>query len=76
MNHVGGRTVYSASDIEQLAAHPSQVLVILFRQDRVLNQEWTLAELQANHVLSAPPRTVTKVKEAGAQWIYQQLADR
>ena len=76
LNLVGGRTVYSASDIEQLAAHPAQVLVILFRQDRVIDPQWTLAELQANQVLSAPPRTVTKVKEAGAQWIYQQLADK
>lgn len=76
MNLVGGRTVYSASDIEALAKHRSQVLVILFRQDRVIDPPWTLAELVSNHVLKAPPQTVQKVKEAGAQWVHQQLADR
>jgi hypothetical protein len=76
MNLVGGRTVYSASDIEALAAHRSQVLVILFRQDWVIDPPWTLAELMSNHVLKAQPQSVQKVKEAGTQWIHQQLADR
>ncbi|MGV0796895.1 GNAT family N-acetyltransferase [Mycolicibacterium elephantis] len=75
LNLVGGRTVYSASDIEQMAQHRSEVLVILFRQDRIIDPEWTLAELQANQVLTAPPRTVTKVREAGSQWVHQQLGD-
>jgi predicted RNA-binding protein with PUA-like domain len=75
LNLVGGRTVYSASDIEQMAQHSSQILVILFRQDRIIDPEWTLAELQAHQVLTAPPRTVTKVKEVGTQWVHQQLAD-
>jgi hypothetical protein len=57
----------------ELASHRSQVLVILFRQDRVIDPGWTLAELQANNVLKAPPRTVTQVKEAGVQWVHQQL---
>ena len=75
LNLVGGRTVYSVSDIEEMARHPSGVLVILFRQDRIIDPEWTLAELQARQVLTAPPRTVTKVKEVGSEWVYQQLAD-
>jgi GNAT superfamily N-acetyltransferase len=76
MNLVAGRTVYSASDIEGLARHPSQVLVILFRRDRIVDPPWTLGELEANQILKAPPQTVQKVKEAGTQWIHQQLADR
>lgn len=74
LNHVGGRTVYGAADIAELASHRSQVLVILFRQDRVIDPAWTLAELETNAVLRAPPRTVTQVKEAGTQWVHQQLA--
>jgi hypothetical protein len=76
LNLVGGRTVYSPSDIEELAQHPSGVLVILFRQDWIVEPPWALAELQANEVLRAPPQTVMRVKEAGTQWIHQQLADR
>lgn len=76
LNLVGGRTVYSATDIEALARHPSQVLVILFRQDRVIDPPWTLAELVSNRVLRAPPQTVQKVREDGTQWVHQQLADR
>jgi GNAT superfamily N-acetyltransferase len=76
VNMVGGRTVYSAEDIELLARHPSQVLVVLFRRDWVIDPPWTLGELQANNVLKAPPQTVQQVKEAGTQWIHRQLADR
>jgi hypothetical protein len=73
LNLVGGRTVYGPTDIARLASHSAQVLVILFRQDRVLEPAWTLAELQRYNVLKAPPQTVSKVKEAGAQWVHQQL---
>lgn len=73
LNLVGGRTVYGPADIAQLASHNSQVLVILFRQDRVVDPPWHLAELQNYGVLKAPPQTVTKVMEAGAQWVHQQL---
>lgn len=73
LNLVGGRTVYAPTDIAQLASHSAQLLVILFRQDRVVDPEWTLAELQSHGVLKAPPQTVTKAKETGAQWVHQQL---
>ncbi|TDO14616.1 hypothetical protein EV580_2749 [Mycobacterium sp. BK086] len=76
MNMVGGRTVYTAEDVEKLAQHPSQVLVILFRRDWVLDPPWTLPELQASGVLKAPPQTVQQVKGVGIQWIHQQLVDR
>lgn len=76
MNMVGGRTVYTAEDVELLAQHSSQVLVIMFRRDWVLDPPWTLAELQANEVLKAPPQTVQQVREAGTKWIHQRLADR
>lgn len=74
LNLVGGRTVYGASDIAELASHISGVLVILFRRDRVVTPAWTLATLKDNQVLKAPPQTVTQVKEAGTQWVHQQLA--
>jgi len=73
LNLVGGRTVYSTSDIERLASHRSGALVILFRLDRVIGLPWSLGELQAQEVLTAPPQTVMQVKEVGAQWVHQQL---
>lgn len=76
MNFVGGRTVYSAEDVGKLARHARQVLVIMFRRDWVLDEPWSLAELQFSNVLNGPPQTVQKVKEAGTQWIHQQLVDR
>jgi hypothetical protein len=75
-NMVGGRTVYSAEDVEELAIHTRQVLVIMFRRDWVLDVPWTLAELKFSNVLNGPPQTVQQVREAGTQWIHQQLADR
>ena len=75
LNLVAGRTVYSGSDIEQLASHRFGVLVTLFRQDRVIDPPWTLPELVDHAVLRGPPQTVTRVKEEGRQWIHQRLAD-
>jgi rRNA-processing protein FCF1 len=75
LNLVGGRTVYGASDIRELASHRFGVLVILFRRDRVIDPPWTRPELEAHDVLKAPPQTVTRVKEAGTQWVHQRLAD-
>jgi N-acetylglutamate synthase-like GNAT family acetyltransferase len=75
MNQVGGRTVYTRSDVEAMASHQSQVLSILFRRDRLIEPQWSYHELIANNVLRAPPRTVMKVKEAGTTWVHQQLAD-
>lgn len=73
LNLVGGRTVYGPSDITDLASHAAQLLVILFRQDRVVEPAWTLAELQDHDVLRAPPQAVTRVREGGARWVHQQL---
>lgn len=73
LNMVGGRTVYGPTDIAHLASHAAQVLVILFRQDRVVDPAWSLAELQDHDVLKAPPQAVTKVKEVGSRWVHQQL---
>lgn len=75
-NLVGGRTVYSAEDMERLAGHSRQVLVIMFRRDWVLESPWSLTELQFSNVLNGPPQTVQQVREAGTQWIHEQLADR
>ncbi|BBY49473.1 hypothetical protein MARA_29410 [Mycolicibacterium arabiense] len=75
-NMVGGRTVYSADDVERLASHSRQVLVIMFRRDWVLDDPWTLPELQFSSVLNVPPQAVQQVGEAGKQWIHRQLAAR
>jgi hypothetical protein len=76
LNLVGGRTVYSARDIEQLSRHARGVLVILFRRDWIVEPAWTLTELVSSNVVRSHPQTVVKVKEAGTRWIHEQLADR
>jgi L-amino acid N-acyltransferase YncA len=68
---VGTRTVYSSEEIGRLATKP--VLVILFRQDRILEQPIPLAELVARQLLSGHPQTVTRARREGAAWLKQQI---
>ncbi|WP_231476472.1 GNAT family N-acetyltransferase [Rhodococcus sp. UNC23MFCrub1.1] len=75
LNAVAGRTVYSREAVGELCNHPSGVLVVLFRQDRLLDPSWSIGELVANSVLKGPPQTVTRVKERGNAWVNSQLVD-
>lgn len=75
LSAVGGRTVYSPEDVRRLCNHPNGVLVILFRQDRILDPDWTLDELMVHGVLKSWPQTVTRVREAGAAWVLSQLSE-
>ncbi|MBM7416844.1 MULTISPECIES: GNAT family N-acetyltransferase [Nocardiaceae] len=76
LNAVAGRTVYSREAVGGLCDHPSGVLVVLFRQDRLLDPGWSIGELIANSVVVGPPQTVTKVKERGNTWVNTQLVDQ
>ena len=71
---VGRRTVYSAEEVARLCQ--SDVIAVLFRQDRFLVEPWGLDELLEMQVLNGPPQTITKaVSEEGRAWVQQQLSE-
>lgn len=68
----GQRTVYSYSEIAELARNP--VLTILFRQDRLLPIPWRLETLIGAGVLAAAPQSITQVhNEEAIRWLSDQL---
>lgn len=69
---VGQRTVYTDHDIEEMAA-AGPVLVILFRQDRLLDPPWPLDTLREHGVLTSHPQSIMKTDETGLEWIREQL---
>ncbi|MEV5000612.1 hypothetical protein [Nocardioides sp. LML1-1-1.1] len=70
---VGRRTVYSYSEIEDLA-RLGEVLVVLFRQDRVLREDpITLEDLRREGVSLTWPQTITRTRPEGAKWLQQRL---
>ena len=69
----GQRTVYTYAEIEELAQQ--QVLTILFRQDRLLEEPWGLQDLIDAQVLNGPPQSITQVhNEEALQWLSDRLA--
>lgn len=69
------RTVYSEADVAALHHDGKAVLTILFRHDRFVDPIWTLAELQANRVLTSWPQSVTKVSDPrGIAWVEERLS--
>lgn len=72
---VGGRTVYSPSQIADLCDHSRGALVILFRQDRFIEPAWPLARCQREGILRGVPQTITQSREEGSEWLNRQLAE-
>jgi hypothetical protein len=50
------------------------VLVILFRQDRVLPEPIPLAECTQRQLLSRSPMSVTAVHRSGFEWLSSKIA--
>ena len=69
---VSTRTVYSYDEIQHLAT--TSVLVIRFRQDRVLDQPLPLANLQRRQLISGHPQTVSRVRKEGIPWLRDQIS--
>jgi GNAT superfamily N-acetyltransferase len=70
---VGKRTVYSLEEIQQLARQ-GDVLVVMFRQDRVLRDKPVrLAELTSANALKSWPQSITRIRPEGAAWLAQRL---
>jgi hypothetical protein len=70
---VGKRTVYSLREIERLCRQP--VLVILFRQSRVLRPGISFKELIEAKVLSRGPQSITMLDLEAVEWLQQRIAE-
>jgi len=70
---VGRRTVYRFGEIQELASH-GDVLVLFFRQSRILLPYVDVRELEAARVVNGPPQSIQRVREEGARWLYQRIA--
>ena len=72
---VGTRTVYSAREIEEMTVSGrKEAMAILMRQARFLEPGWNLSELKAQGVTTAPPQSIQRVKEKGAEWVRTMLS--
>lgn len=70
---VGRRTVYSMDDIAAMARN-RDVLVVQFRQDRILTEEpIDLEELLAAGVIRSWPQSITRTRPEGLEWLTQRL---
>jgi GNAT superfamily N-acetyltransferase len=70
---VGRRTVYSLDEIGNLARR-NEVLVVMFRQDRLLRMDpITLSELIGGRVLNSWPQSITQTRPEGTAWLVQRL---
>jgi len=70
---VGRRTVYSLDEITALT-RKREVLVVLFRQDRILRDNpMTLGELQDAQVVTSWPQSITRTRKEGSEWLGKRL---
>ncbi|TCJ21655.1 hypothetical protein [Nocardioides jejuensis] len=66
---VGNRTVYPLADIKALARR-GDVLVVKFRQDRVLRANpITIDELRAAKAVNGWPQQIQRIREEGREWL-------
>jgi hypothetical protein len=72
---VGLRTVYTLDEISVMCRSVRGVLAIAFRQDRFVNPELTLEELQIAGVLKAHPQSITRVPEGSMEWLRKILTE-
>jgi GNAT superfamily N-acetyltransferase len=68
---VGQRTVYSYRQIREMCS--SEVLAILFRQDRLLDAPIPIGELEANHVVKRAPQTIMTLPGEAVTWLEQRI---
>nr|WP_239580126.1 GNAT family N-acetyltransferase [Microlunatus panaciterrae] len=72
---VGRRTVYTVNEIEELVKR-GPVLVIMFRQDRVLRDDpITLQDLTEQRLLRSWPQSITQVGTEGMAWLKATVAE-
>jgi hypothetical protein len=69
--YVGKRTIYSFSEIKEMCK--GQVLAILFRQSRILENPIGLEELKKNRILTAAPQSIMKIQRRTLNWIQSRI---
>lgn len=75
-SYVGGRTVYTRDQILDLTDNGNrEVLAILFRRAKILNQGPTKTKL-GEWVWKSPPQSIMEVTESGAKWLRQHVDDQ
>lgn len=70
---IGQRTVYSYSEIENLAQ--KEVLVVLFRESRILEKPISSVELSRMGVVKGSIQSIQQVKEESLPWLKQRLVE-
>ncbi len=73
MQFVGRRTVYTGSEITEMARRARGVLAIRFRQDRFLEPPITLADMQLAGALRSWPQSITSLRPQGMAWMRDLL---
>lgn len=72
---VAGRTVYTYAEICDMC-DKREVLAILFRLDRRIDPPWYRLDLKRRDVMTSSPQSIAGVREAGVQWVKDQLNRR
>lgn len=70
---IGQRTVYSLSEIENLAK--KEVLVVLFRESRILGRPISFDELSRMGAVKGSIQSIQKVKEESLPWLKQRIVE-
>ncbi|MFY0409027.1 hypothetical protein [Solicola sp. PLA-1-18] len=73
LGFTASRSVYSADQIRQWCK--VETLAIRFRLDRVLNEQWPLAELEEHGLLKSSPQSITRLKDGATAWVNDRLAE-
>ncbi|EKR71276.1 GNAT family N-acetyltransferase [Leptospira noguchii] len=70
---IGQRTVYSFSEIENLTK--KEVLVVLFRESRILEQPVHYNELSKMGIVKGPIQSIQKIRQEQLSWLIQRITE-
>ncbi|EPG65778.1 GNAT family N-acetyltransferase [Leptospira wolffii] len=70
---IGQRTVYSLAEIENLTQ--KEVLVVLFRESRILEKPISFDELSRMVAVKGSIQSIQKVKEESLPWLKQRIVE-
>jgi hypothetical protein len=70
---VGRRTVYTLDEISVMCRSVRRVLAIRFRQDRFVEPELPLVELQLAGIVRSWPQSITQVPKESMEWLRTAL---
>lgn len=73
LRKIGQRTVYSLSEIENLTR--KEVLVVLFRESRILEKPISYDELSRMGIVHGTIQSIQKIKEESLPWLKQRILE-